>query len=241
MPKSKRDKKISLTRTTKKGQPLKKQLVDDIRKCLESYARIFVFSVHNMRNIKLKEVRDEWKQSRFFLGKNKVMAIALGRTAEEESQPNIHHLANTIQGQCGILFTNKKKDEVIEWFEKYSEKDFARSGGVATRTVNLEAGPLDQFTHSMEPQLRQLGMPTSLKKGVVTLTKDYAVCKTGDILNPEQARILKLLGEQMAEFKFTLRALWSNDGTFEKLCDAVDLDPTDVPLPSDDEDLDDEN
>ena len=26
-------------------------------------------------------------------------------------------------------------------------------------------GPLDQFQHSMEPQLRQLGLDTTLKKG----------------------------------------------------------------------------
>ena len=26
-------------------------------------------------------------------------------------------------------------------------------------------GPLEQFIHSMEPQLRQLGLPTTLKKG----------------------------------------------------------------------------
>ena len=28
-------------------------------------------------------------------------------------------------------------------------------------------GPLDQFTHSMEPNLRQLGLPTSLQKGII--------------------------------------------------------------------------
>jgi len=51
---------------------------------------------------------------RFFFGKNKVMAIALGRTEEEEMQPNIHKLAGMLHGQCGLLFTNKKKEEVLE-------------------------------------------------------------------------------------------------------------------------------
>ena len=30
-------------------------------------------------------------------------------------------------------------------------------------------GPLDQFQHSMEPQLRQLGLNTTLKKGNVSV------------------------------------------------------------------------
>ena len=43
--------------------------------------------------------------------------------------------------------------------------DYARAGNKATFTVNLDPGPLEQFPHSMEPQLRQLGLPTALKKG----------------------------------------------------------------------------
>lgn len=44
--------------------------------------------------------------------------------------------------------------------------DFARAGNKATFTVTLDPGPLEQFPHSMEPQLRQLGLPTALKRGM---------------------------------------------------------------------------
>lgn len=43
--------------------------------------------------------------------------------------------------------------------------DYARAGNVAQMAVTLDEGPLEQFSHSMEPQLRQLGLPTALKKG----------------------------------------------------------------------------
>lgn len=52
------------------------------------------------------------------------------------------------------------------WFSQFTESDFARAGNKATLTVGLDAGPLEQFPHSMEPQLRQLGLPTALKKGL---------------------------------------------------------------------------
>jgi mRNA turnover protein 4 len=45
----------------------------------------------------------------------------------------------------------------------------------------------------MEPQLRQLGMHTSLKRGVVTLDVDFQLCKKGDKLTPEQARLLVII------------------------------------------------
>lgn len=50
---------------------------------------------------------------RFYFGKNKVMALALGRTQEDEYKDNLHKLSNQLRGQSGLLFTNKSKKEVI--------------------------------------------------------------------------------------------------------------------------------
>lgn len=98
--------------------------------------------------------------------------------------------------------------------------DYARAGNKATFTVSLDPGPLEQFPHSMEPQLRQLGLPTALKRGVVTLLSDYEVCKEGDVLTPEQARVLKLFGYEMAEFKVTITYMWdAQSGRFQQMGD----------------------
>ena len=65
-----------------------------------------------MRNNKLKDLRTEWKGSRFFFGKNKVVALAFGKTKESECAEGISNLANRIVGQCGLFFTNEKKKKV---------------------------------------------------------------------------------------------------------------------------------
>ncbi|KAG5274731.1 hypothetical protein AALO_G00139520 [Alosa alosa] len=218
MPKSKRDKKISLTKTAKKGLELKQTLIEELRKCVDIYRNVFIFSVENMRNNKLKDIRTAWKHSRFFFGKNKVMMIALGRGPTDEYKDNLHKVSRFLKGEVGVLFTNKTKEEVQEYFDNFKETDYARAGNVAQMAVTLDEGPLEQFPHSMEPQLRQLGLPTALKKGVVTLIKDYEVCKDGDTLTPEQARILKLFAIEMAEFKLTLKCMWNSEtGDFKKL------------------------
>lgn len=64
--------------------------MDDVRNCVEKYKSIYVFTFKNMRNEKMKEVREQWKPSRFFFGKNKVIAIGLGRTDEEEVEEGLH-------------------------------------------------------------------------------------------------------------------------------------------------------
>ncbi|KAL1778356.1 mRNA turnover protein 4-like [Sigmodon hispidus] len=218
MPKSKRDKKVSLTKTAKKGLELKQNLIEELRKCVDTYKYLFIFSVANMRNSKLKDIRNAWKHSRMFFGKNKVMMVALGRSPSDECKDNLHQVSKKLRGEVGLLFTNCTKEEVNEWFTKYTEMDFAPAENKATLTVSLDPGPLRQFPHYMEPQLRQLGLPTALKKGVVTLLSDYEVCKEGDVLTPEQARILKLFGYEMAEFKVTIRYMWdAQSGRFQHM------------------------
>lgn len=80
--------------------------------------------------------------------------------------------------------------KVLKWMREYEEIDYARSGFITQETITLPEGPIPDFSHSIEPHLRQLGMPTALQKGVVTLIKEYTVCKIGQALTPEQARIL---------------------------------------------------
>ncbi|GJQ77164.1 hypothetical protein Trydic_g14840 [Trypoxylus dichotomus] len=217
MPKSKRDKKISLTKTDKKGLALKQKIVEDVRNCVEKYKSIYVFTYRNMRNEKMQDIRQEWKPSRFFFGKNKVIAIGLGRTPEEEVQDGLHKLSKCLRGQCALLFTDSKKKEVTEWFDSFTYDDFARSGFKVDTTIRLDAGPLKQFSHAIEPYLRQLGMPTKLERGVITLIKDYEVCKEGSTLTPEQAKILELLEFRLATFKLILKACWRKNKGFEQL------------------------
>ena len=50
----------------------------------------------------------------------------------------------------------------------------------------------------MEPQLRALGLSTTLLRGVPSLNNAHLVCKEGEKLTSEKCRILKLLGVQMA-------------------------------------------
>jgi len=206
---------VHLSKTVKKGTAIKEKLVEDLRECVDLYSSIFVFSVENMRNTKLKELRNIWGGSRFFFGKNKVMAHALGRGPEDEHKDNLHLLSQRISGECGLLFTNKKKEEVSKFFSTFTERNYARSGCVAIDDFCIKEGPL-KFPFSMETHLRNLGLKTVLKDGVITLLADTQVCNEGDVLSPEQCKLLELFEVQMADFKLILDCHWS-DGEFEVL------------------------
>lgn len=105
----------------------------------------------------------------------------------------------------------------FRFFDNYSDIDYARAGQVVDEEIKLDAGPLPQFAFSVEPQLRKLGLPVKLEKGEIQLIDDFTVCKAGDKLNPEQAKILKLLDHKLSEFKIKLVAHWSEKDGFSFL------------------------
>ncbi|KNC99539.1 uncharacterized protein SPPG_04929 [Spizellomyces punctatus DAOM BR117] len=225
MPKSKRAKVVHLAKTEKKTRLHKTALVESIHTALTTHSHIYVFSVANMRNTFLKDVRAERSNDRFFFGRNKVMAKALGTTAEEEEREGLHLISERLVGDVGLLFSNEGPEDVKKFFDDYVKADYARSGCVATETVQLPEGKVmrgeEGFPHNMEPQLRALGMPTSLVNGVVTLRSEYTICKAGDVLTPDQAQLLKHFYIQQADFQVKITCHWY-DGKFEELEDTME-------------------
>ncbi|KTW32592.1 uncharacterized protein T551_00077 [Pneumocystis jirovecii RU7] len=230
MPKSKKSKIISLTRTDKKGQEHKKKLFEDIRNCIDKYEYIWVFSVENMKNVHFKEVRREWKCSRFFVGRLRIIAKSLGITKDEEYRENLNELAKQLlHGNVGVLFTSESVPTVVDFFSKFSRMDFARSGFISPLTFIVPSGtvysrggqiPEESDTplpHTLEPILRNLGMPTLLKNGQITLFNEYTICKKGDVLDNRQTKLLKIFGIITSEFKIRLKGYWSSFNNEVKL------------------------
>ncbi|KDQ62498.1 hypothetical protein JAAARDRAFT_66206 [Jaapia argillacea MUCL 33604] len=217
MPRSKRQKLVSLTKVAKKTKEQKGALITDLQQNADKWKYCWLFEVGNMRNAHLKTVRKLWKDTaRMFFGRGSVMAKALGTTEAEEHRLGLHNLSKQIGGQVGLFFTDSEPEEVIEWFKHFQPADFARSGNLAIRTVILPAGPVMQhhsdppepFPHNEEPQLRKLGLRTTMKKGVPTLEMPHTLCEKGKKLTSEQAQLLKLTGEKMVVFRVRLRARW---------------------------------
>ncbi|KAK4165359.1 ribosome assembly factor mrt4 [Cladorrhinum sp. PSN259] len=225
MPKSKRAKVYNLTQVSKKSRENKDKLFANIRDAIPNYQHCFVFSIDNMRNNYLKNVRRELSDSRIFFGKTKMTARALGTTPEEAQADGIHGLTPFLSGSVGLIFTNRTPDEIQAYFDSLSQVDFARAGNVATRTFTVPAGqvystggevPAEHdvpVTHTLEPELRRLGMPTRMVKGKVTLGDEgydgYTICKEGDVLDSRQTRLLKLFSVCLSEFKVKLVAYWT--------------------------------
>ncbi|EFY93907.1 60S acidic ribosomal protein P0, putative [Metarhizium acridum CQMa 102] len=228
MPKSKRAKVFHLTQVTKKTREQKDKLFQNIRDAVPEYQHCFVFSVDNMRNSYLKNVRHELNDSRLFFGKTKLMAKALGQSPSEAIAPGIEDLTQYLSGTVGLLLTNRPVESILEYFDNFAPVDFARAGVTSPRDFTIPAGvvyatagevPVEHdvpLEHTIEPELRMLNVPTRMVKGRVVLGDEsgqgegYVVCKEGDVLDSRQTRLLKLFGVCISEFKVKILAYWSS-------------------------------
>ncbi|TGJ82845.1 hypothetical protein E0Z10_g5908 [Xylaria hypoxylon] len=236
MPKSKRAKVIHTSTVTKKTREHKERLFENVRECIPQYQHCFVVTIDNMRNTYLKDVRQELSDSRLFFGKTKLMARALGHTPEDSQADNIYQLTPYLKGAVGLLFTNREPASLLSYFAELSQVDFARAGVAATREFVIPRGVVMSTAgevpaeydvpmgHTVEPELRRLGVPTRMIKGKIVLEeapedaseedkRGYVVCRAGDILDSRQTRLLKLFSVCMSEFRVHALSYWSAAST----------------------------
>ncbi|KAL9096824.1 MAG: hypothetical protein Q9165_000788 [Trypethelium subeluteriae] len=227
MPKSKRAKVVHLTKTQKKGKELSQKLFAAVQEAAEHYQYCYVFSVDNMRNNLLKDVRAELADSRhtirIFFGKTKVMAVALGGSADSANEPvsGISSLCPHLSGSVGLVFSPREPTEILPFFEDFAPLSYARAETSSSRSFTIPAGtvysrggeiPVEDdvpMAHSIEPTLRKWAVPTRLVKGKIELDNDYEVCKDGDVLDSRQTALLKQFGVQTSEFRVKIKAYWS--------------------------------
>eukprot|EP01126_Amoeba_proteus_P063383 TRINITY_DN8737_c0_g1_i4.p1 TRINITY_DN8737_c0_g1~~TRINITY_DN8737_c0_g1_i4.p1 ORF type:complete len:222 (-),score=29.13 TRINITY_DN8737_c0_g1_i4:256-921(-) len=219
MPKSKRAKVVSLTKTKKKGKESKQELIKDIGQSLLKYNTIFVLYPQNQRNNRLKELRLQFRSSRFYFGKNKVIRKAFELHSGQKE--GLDKFCQAIVGNCGLLFTNEPVEKMKAFFQTYSVQDYPRTGFVATKDVSIPTGILEHYPASLELRFRSLGVPTKLTNGQIEVLGDFSVCREGEVLSPDQARLLILLEEKMSQFRIQLLCSWTSEKGYEDLTSPI--------------------
>lgn len=238
MPKSKRHQRVVLTQTAKKTRDHKTKYIEMVRQAIDANERVYLFSYENMRSNHFKDVRLHFRgdgknskdtmsddtnstEGRLFLGKNKLLQIALGRTPEDEYSDNLHKLSKDLSGSVGILCTNQKAEDVEKYFAQLSVEDFARAGAISPKTVLLTQEQVETHPVSMIELFRKLGLPVEVKVGRVAFIggrADWEVCKEGKELSVEQCKVLVHMGVKLAAFKIGLACRWEKEeGSVEEL------------------------
>lgn len=94
--------------------------------------------------------------------------------------------------------------------------------------MRTHSDPPEPFPHNEEPQLRKLGLTTTMNRGVPTLGTPHKLCEKGKPLTSEQAQLLKLIGEKMVVFRVQMKARWSSETGEVVQIEGAELAPEEV-------------
>lgn len=211
---------MPLSKTGKKGKEQKEKLVEQVRACSQEYPHAYLIRLHNSRSAALQRLRARLAQedgTRLFIGKNRVMSLALGKDAASAQVSGAHQLAARLSGDVGLMFSRMSPVDLQAHLRDLSGTEWARTGNIAPRTIEIERigefeplrrdDDMEPIPATAEPQLRQAGLPCQLRGGHIILTQpSYVVCQEGDTLTADQCRLLKLLGFPLVEFSVDLVA-----------------------------------
>merc|ERR1711862_1043762 len=229
---------------TKNNKEHKARHMQEIRDAINTYSNLYVFSYENMRSTKFINVRKYFhndnnnkdsimndeddsmscsNSSRLFLGKNKLIQIALGRTIEDEHDINLHEVSSKyITGSIGLLCTSKSKSEIEHYFHSINEDDYARVGQYPiSQNIIITNQDIKKFQTTMVDLFRKLGLPVEVNNGILKLIggrEEYVLVKAGKnvMLSVETCKLLHLFEIKVAKFRLTLLCRWDKNGDIEE-------------------------
>lgn len=252
MPRSRRAQVVPLTQTGKRtSRDTKNAHIETIATALSTHSHALLFRVKNFRTAVFQDFRQALKElepeepngnrdednkpvSRVFFGKNSLLQRAL----QEHSQTGISEsMAALVSGpSVGLLCTDAPIKAILEAAQSFSgaaARDFARAGCIATETITIPAGTLHQYydpavliSTTCEAQIKFSGMGAvqrEVSTGGLSIPQEHCICREGDRLSVDQAKLLRIFGVMMAEMSIVpLASCDLRSGAFELLLTSVE-------------------
>ncbi|NAY82077.1 MAG: 50S ribosomal protein L10 [Thaumarchaeota archaeon] len=187
----------------KKDYPTKKkELMEKIKKNLESHKNVAVVNLYKLRSIQIGELRKKLKGQVVFLGvKNKIAEKALKSTKYEK-------LSEFIKGQSLLMFFDMDPFELNIVLEKNQVYLPAKAGDIATDDIIVPAGNTGLQAGPVLSEFKELKIPTRIETGSVFVTKDTIVAKKGEVINEKLASLLSKLGIKPIRSGLSIKAAY---------------------------------
>lgn len=107
MPKAKKNQVVSLTKVKPKTREHKEYIVEKVHLFMKKFKFVYVLSYENMTTNNFKAFKEALADSKFLMGKNKVLSVAFGNDEESSYQPNSYRVGELLKGHCALFFTNR--------------------------------------------------------------------------------------------------------------------------------------
>ncbi|CAC9699278.1 ribosome biogenesis protein MRT4, putative [Plasmodium sp. DRC-Itaito] len=215
MPKSKRNVKISLTKVKKKVN--KKEMKDlkllEIKKMIQiPNVYVYVLDIRTYSNNNLKIAIEHFKPNgKFFIGKNKLMKLALGINENNEIKPNMSKISELLIGNRILLITKDGPLSVLKFFNEFQPEEYIKHGNISPQDITLKCGDVLNVPVSMQKDLQKRKLNFDIIDQKIILKENKVLAEKDKLISLENSKILRMLNMKIAFFDITVLGYWYLD------------------------------
>lgn len=186
---------------------LPKWKVEDVEELIGKIASSRVVGVVGLREIpasNLQQMRGDLR------GKVEVKMVrnTIARRALEASAPEIRPLAEFIEDQTALIFSDENPFKLYGLLEKGKRPMPIKAGARAPKDIVVEAGETSFSPGPMVGKLQAAGIPAAIKGGKVVINQKITLAKEGDVVSAKTADILKTMEIFPKDVGMSLRAAY---------------------------------
>ncbi len=166
--------------------------VKDVEELVEMIKKSRVVGIVGVREIPA----DNLQQMRGSLRGNveiRMVRNTIARRALESSVPEIRPLADFIEDQTALLFSNDNPFKLNSLLEKGKKPMPIKAGARAPKDIVIEAGVTSFSPGPMVGKLQAAGIPAAIKSGKVVINQNITLAKEGEVVSAKTADILKTM------------------------------------------------
>ncbi len=166
--------------------------VKDVEELVEMIKKSRVVGIVGVREIPA----DNLQQMRGSLRGNveiRMVRNTIARRALEASVPEIRQLADFIEDQTALLFSNDNPFKLNALLEKGKQPMPIKAGARAPKDIVIEAGVTSFSPGPMVGKLQAAGIPAAIKSGKVVINQNITLAKEGEVVSAKTADILKTM------------------------------------------------
>ena len=166
--------------------------VKEVEELVEKIKNSRVIGVVGVREIPA----DNLQQLRGSLRGNaeiRMVRNTIARRALESSVPEIRQLADFIEDQTALIFSNDNPFRLNALLDKSKQPMPIKAGARAPKDIVVEAGETSFSPGPMVGKLQAAGIPAAIKSGKVVINQKVTLAKEGEVVPAKTADILKTM------------------------------------------------
>ena len=203
----------------------KKEEVSELKGLIDSYDVVGIVDLLNIPAKQLQEMRKSLNGKAVIrMSKKNLIDLALEDCNADKT--NIVGLSDYMDGQVAVIATEMNPFKLYKILEDSKTAAPAKPGSIATDDIIIPEGDTGFEPGPFLGELQQVGIPASIDKGKIVVSKETVLVEAGEEVSKEVASTLSRMDINPMEVGIDLKAVYEDEAIYTSDVLAIDEEET---------------